>query len=508
MKNNILKIVVFLSIYILSNISLYYYFNNDKNNRISIYFIQKVQKLFSEYKATKNGFKMLSDFVYDNISQNKDLLNLIYTLKNSKTDKKKEIRKKIYKNLLNFYNLLKKYKIYYMTLYYPDGKVFLRMHQPYRFGDSLYSKNSFKFINNPSLLLAEIETGIIYNYPLFLNNKLIANMKISISYDVLKQELTKLFNSDYEYILHKDFISNSTLRTGQKLFIQSDINENFFYEESSIKRDRSRVTNKIIHKINLKLKNKISNKLNLKKNFAVAVKIDGKYYIVTFLTISPYQKIAKNIGYLISYEQDDTFEIFNNVFWHNIILGNVIIVLILLFIFYFLRINERLKLIAATDKLTGLFNRNKFYEIANIEIERANRYNRPLSLIIFDIDFFKRINDRYGHNIGDYVLKTLSSIIKKNTRKSDYIFRWGGEEFIILTPETDILGAKKLAEKLRKAVENFEFDTVKYVTISLGVAQYNKKIDKDIDSLIKRADDALYRSKESGRNMVTIYEVN
>jgi len=504
-KKNFLKIAIFLTIFIIFNILLFYYFQNDKQNRISIYFKQKVAKLFSEYKATKNGFKMLSDFVHDDIIEREDILNLIIKLKNAKVDEQRKIRKKLYNKLYKFYRLLKKYKIYYMTLYFPNGKVFLRMHQPYKFGDSLYKNhNSIPFINKNNILAHEINTGIIYNYPLFFNGKLIAHIKTSISYDVLKQELTKLFNSDYEYILKKDFISNSAFRTGQKLFIQSDINKNYFYEESSIKRDRSRVNNQTIHKINLLLKDRIKDKLNLEKNFAEAVKVQGKYYIVTFLTISPLQKNSHNIGYLISYEQDDTYGVFNSIFLHNIILANSIIILILLFGYYVLEMNEKLKLIASTDKLTRLFNRNKFYEIAPLEIERATRYKRPLSLIIFDIDFFKKINDKYGHNIGDYVLKELAKIVKNSVRKNDSIFRWGGEEFIILVPETNIVGAQNLAEKLRKAVENYEFDTVNFVTISLGVAQYNEDIDKDIDSLISRADEALYKSKEAGRNMVTV----
>ncbi len=502
-KKNILKIFIFFSIYTIFNLILFFYFQQDKENRIKLYFQQKVDKLFSEYRATQNGFKMLSNFVCDNINNREDILQLIYKLKTS--DDKNRLRKKLFDKLEKYYTLLKKYRFYYLTLYYPDGRVFLRMHQPYKYGDNLYKKNSsLDFIKNNPYLLNEIETGIIYNYQLFYKGKLLALVKTSISYDVLKQELTKLFNSDYEYILKKEFISKKTLKSGHKLFIQSDINDNFFYEETSIKRDRTRVANQTINKINLILKERLKDKLNLDKNFAEAVKVENKYYIVTFLTISPFQQKRYNIGYLISYEQDNTYEIFDSVFWYNIILGNIIIILILIFVFYVLQMNEKLKLIASTDKLTGLFNRNKFYEIISNEIERAKRYNRPLSLIIFDIDHFKKINDTFGHNIGDYVLKTIATIIKKNIRKNDTPFRWGGEEFIVLTPETDINGAATFAEKLREAVENYKFDKVVKVTISLGVAQYDPKKDKDIDSLINRADEALYKSKESGRNRVTI----
>ncbi len=507
MKNSLLLKSIFLVLaYAVLNGALIFYFNKDRQNRQKIYFEQKVDKLLSEYRATKHGFKMLSDFVHDEIGSEKEILSLIDSLKSSKNDKTaQKIRKTLYSKLKKLYTLLTKYKIYYMTLYFPDGKVFLRMHQPYKHGDYIYKKDSdkkrFDFVSS-QLTPNEIETGIIQNYPLFFGGRLLAHMKTSISYDVLKQELTKLFNSDYEYIIKKEFISNSALRVGQKLFIQSDISEEYFYEENSIKRDRSRVNNETIHKINSILKSKISKRLDLKNNLSVAVKVDGKYYVVTFLTISP-AKNAANIGYLISYEEDDTYALFETNFWNNVILGNIITFLILGFLFYVMRMNEKLKLIAATDKLTGLFNRNKFYELAELEIERSKRYDRPLSLLIFDIDHFKTINDRYGHNVGDYVLKTMADIIRKNIRKHDFIFRWGGEEFIILAPETNLEGAVNFAEKLRERVEEFQFKDVEKVTISIGVATYDQERDKDIDSLINRADEALYRSKSRGRNMVT-----
>ncbi|RUM48188.1 MAG: GGDEF domain-containing protein [Hydrogenothermus sp.] len=163
---------------------------------------------------------------------------------------------------------------------------------------------------------------------------------------------------------------------------------------------------------------------------------------------------------------------------------------------------ERFKHLAETDRLTGLFNKGKFNEVLKKEIERAKRYKRPLSLIIFDIDHFKRINDTYGHKVGDEVLRELAKVIKSIIRKTDFVVRWGGEEFVILAPETDLDGALKLAEKLRQTVEKHQFPTVKNVTISLGVAQY---IDEETpEEFIIRADMALYKAKENGRNRVEV----
>lgn len=121
---------------------------------------------------------------------------------------------------------------------------------------------------------------------------------------------------------------------------------------------------------------------------------------------------------------------------------------------------------------------------------------------MFDIDHFKEINDTYGHLTGDDVLKTLADIVRENLRKIDSLVRWGGEEFMIIAPETDLEGAKILAERIRKKVESYKFDKIKTITISLGLALFEK--DDTENSVIKRADDALYNAKKRGRNRVEI----
>ena len=159
---------------------------------------------------------------------------------------------------------------------------------------------------------------------------------------------------------------------------------------------------------------------------------------------------------------------------------------------------KRLEVISVTDKLTGVFNRRKLDEILHLEIEKAKRYENTLSLIIIDIDHFKRVNDTYGHQTGDSVLRSASQILQTNIRKIDFLGRFGGEEFLIICPETGKEGAMSLAEDMRKRIEEYEFPTVKHITISLGVATYSGNDDEE--SLIKRCDAALYQAKGEGRN--------
>ena len=161
--------------------------------------------------------------------------------------------------------------------------------------------------------------------------------------------------------------------------------------------------------------------------------------------------------------------------------------------------------LASTDSLTGISNRHHFFEQADKEFRRALRYHRPLSIIMFDIDNFKRVNDRHGHLAGDQVLKTVASTVQKAIRDVDILCRYGGEEFIVVLPETELDHAVEGAERLRHEVEELIVYTdggpVK-VTISLGVAALREEPGPNLERIISRADDALYAAKAAGRNKV------
>jgi diguanylate cyclase (GGDEF)-like protein len=155
---------------------------------------------------------------------------------------------------------------------------------------------------------------------------------------------------------------------------------------------------------------------------------------------------------------------------------------------------------AITDILTGVFNRKKLIDSLHAEINRTRRYKTPLSVIMFDIDHFKNINDLYGHDTGDDVLKEIVGIVSENIRENDILVRWGGEEFLILAPETNIYHARLLADKLRLMIKGFEFARVGNISGSFGVTQFRE--DDDMDSFIKRVDVSLYKAKKGGRDKV------
>jgi diguanylate cyclase (GGDEF)-like protein len=159
---------------------------------------------------------------------------------------------------------------------------------------------------------------------------------------------------------------------------------------------------------------------------------------------------------------------------------------------------------AETDYLLDIYNRDKFTQLLKTEMKRSQRYDHQLSLIMFDIDNFKEINDTYGHTIGDDILLMLKTFIERGIREYDIFARYGGDEFMIITPETDRQEAKALAERLQQALKTVEFPKVKQVTCSFGVTSF--KANEHIDTLIERVDQALYQSKEKGRDQVSVLE--
>jgi diguanylate cyclase (GGDEF)-like protein len=174
---------------------------------------------------------------------------------------------------------------------------------------------------------------------------------------------------------------------------------------------------------------------------------------------------------------------------------------------------ETLRIQAITDSLTGLYNRMHFNKIVEDEIHRASRYSRPLSVVMFDIDFFKRVNDTFGHITGDEVIKMVGAVTKEQVRATDTPARYGGEEFIVLLPETSVEGAAVVAERIRAQIETTAIQTEEHtisVTASFGVSHYrvktnNKLHEIGLSEFIANADQALYTSKNSGRNRVTVF---
>lgn len=218
-----------------------------------------------------------------------------------------------------------------------------------------------------------------------------------------------------------------------------------------------------------------------------------------------FEKAKKDLEFLNSQIQEQK----NNLLIKEDIISdqkNIIFALVFLSIIIFIlglngiRQNRLLKNLSQTDSLSGLYNRRFMNQKLEEEILKYKRYKTPFSLLLIDIDYFKKINDTYGHDKGDSVIKEISSLMQQNIRNTDICARWGGEEFLILAPNSDLNGALKLANNLKELIENTQFEVKQKVTISVGVSVFEENLNQE--KLLKLADNALYKAKGSGRNRV------
>jgi two-component system, cell cycle response regulator len=173
-----------------------------------------------------------------------------------------------------------------------------------------------------------------------------------------------------------------------------------------------------------------------------------------------------------------------------------------------LELESRLNDLARRDSLTGVLNRRTFHEVFQREWSRAVRYRHPLSCVMIDIDYFKKVNDTYGHLVGDHVLRFLAQSLEGQSRCPDYVCRWGGEEFCVLLPETDERGAQTWAERCCWTIAGAEFSSDEYnfaMTASFGVAERQEDV-RTPEQLLDRADQALYAAKRAGRHRVVCFE--
>ena len=164
------------------------------------------------------------------------------------------------------------------------------------------------------------------------------------------------------------------------------------------------------------------------------------------------------------------------------------------------KVVEQLRFLSERDPLTNVYNRRSFFIKLDDVIKEQHIHETPFSLIMFDIDHFKKINDTYGHLIGDDTLRRLTSLINEDKRSNDLVYRYGGEEFFILLKNTELKGAIQFAKRLHKLISDLKIPKVGHITVSMGVVEYGK--DESVDDVIKRVDDLMYDAKEAGRNQI------
>ncbi len=508
LKIDFIKKRYFLALFVFLVFIIHSIVHEKKDAIVHKYLNEKANQLNLEYHVIYDNYKEIADLVFKTEINKPSIIELF---KNHK-------RKELHQKLLTNYKTLRTFNIRQLHFHLPNNDSFLRMHRPNKFGDNLSKDRlTVKYVNENQKYIHGFEEGKIFNgfrfvYPIFDKNEHIGSVEISFSALAFIKDIAKYYKVKSNFLIDKSVVSDKVFKDEksnytnsplQKYYFQKSIidhlgvdlsarvisksKEQFMYKKIELGIPFS-IYDKVLKQIVtlIPLKNPISEKVTAVLTFRtkdIVITAEEKQQLTIFLTLS---MLSGLILFLIYKELKYKANLENKVKNRTMEL---------------LEVNEKLQDMAYIDSLTGAYNRHYFYEYVKNIISLTKREKTPLSFAMIDIDKFKDINDTYGHDKGDDVLKVLVREIQTNIRESDILVRFGGEEFVLVFPNTSLSQALIISEKLRKIIQNCILVKDVRFTISIGVSEYIISKD-DINSVLKKADTALYEAKNSGRNRV------
>jgi diguanylate cyclase (GGDEF)-like protein len=505
MRTLILLLVV-IAVYSISIIV----FETRYNERVSDHYEQEFQELDYQLDSLVAIYQEFSDYFYDKLVDNEYVLSSMADAWHGDEVERDQIRSDLYDYLEADYELMTEYNFRQFHFHFPDSTSFLRMHRPDTYGDSLIGvRNTVEYVNEYLVPVAGYEEGKIYNgyryvYPLLYNGEHVGSVEVSVSLSTVLEMLTELYaHSDYCFIISREVVEAKVFDEELTNYATSYINDAFLYdiETQSCISERNLVSEDELETLFRSMNEDDKEAILTYDYYHFNVEQNDVLYEII---LSPLENVEGNdVGYLISVSDDsrlDDLQYSNNI---NLIILSMLLLIVFVLIFVIEYGRKKLQVLSEVDRLTGIYNRRKFDKSLLSEMERSNRTRDKFSLIMFDIDHFKKVNDTYGHVRGDDVLKTLVTIVGEHIRIVDTFARFGGEEFIIVLTNSDAETAYNKANEIRSLVEQHTFEIVGKITISAGVCEYNNTY--SFDDIIKYVDNALYEAKESGRNKVIIY---
>ncbi len=492
----------------------YWYFSNLKSEKIASFEKRSLSQNKLLVDTVSQGLQKRADLIFDLQINQPSVLSLMAQANDPKL--RNIARKELYTQLLPKYKTLQRYGLRQLQFHLPKSVSFLRLHKPHSFGDSLKGiRYSIDLVNETKKVARGFEEGRIFNgfrnvYPLFYKGEFVGTVEISFSIDAIAKTLEQNKQNFYGLLIKKNLVQQKVWKENRKYYLESLLSKDYLWDKKAFSSLQHYTDTRMfldeLRSIEKTLQKHAAKKLDANKSFLLPCSTKRKNYVIVFLVL---KNIAhKPVGYIVKLERNDFFAQTKHFDATTLLLTMVSNFILVLLLFLFLKTErdakEALILRSNYDPLTNLLNRRGFETSYKTAFTSHKRKKAPFSLLFLDIDHFKKINDTYGHDIGDIVLKKLAQILKSNLRESDIIARWGGEEFVIVLNDTSAKAAKEVAQKLRKAIENFSEKPLPKFTISIGVT--DGSFEKSLDELVKEADTALYEAKKSGRNKVVVYE--
>lgn len=477
--------------------------------RTDLYISAELETLKSELDVSIKSYESFSRYVFEEIINKPEVLKLVAEAAVGDEQIRDLKRQELYQLLVADYSMLTEYRFRQLHFHFSDGVSFLRFHEPEKFGDRLFAvRDSIRIANQQQRYVSGFEEGRIFNgyrfvYPLRYEDRHIGTVEVSISMDYLMSMLNQLYpDNDLYFMLRRDVVEDLVFEDMQDNYRQSPFSPDYLFDKAvGAETDKYRQSFALNESLNQKIEEAARGQILKQGDFGFFIKNDDIDVEVRFLSIK--NIVGKQTAYIVSLREDQNFSQMRFDHIKDIILITLILFMFVMLSFFYNRERIKLQKLSYSDSLTGIYNRYMFLRQAEKEFERYKRYGSVFSITMIDIDHFKKVNDTYGHSEGDFVLREVTRIINENLRKTDVFARWGGEEFIVMMPETRSDGAYSAAEKLRAAIACHQFGMVGRVTISLGVAMIGEQ-DKSLELLISRADEKLYEAKRAGRNRTEI----
>lgn len=476
-------------------------------NKKRSYLDSEIKSFTSKITSILGSYDNFSNYIFYESKHKNAAFSIINEAYTANKDRKKELAVNLKKLLKEEYEKIESYGFDQIDFLFPDGEIFATL-QPKNDKNIFENYEKAEISNVHKTFMKSFEENNFYDsyryvYIMTYENKYIGIAEISMPL----ADLMKIFSNFYPDINIDYLIKNSILspvsasetqnKSGKEIYI-FDNYVNYF----SIKNNKNLKDGKETLYFE-KVRKKIQKHIKSDKSFGIFSDFENKKYINLFIPVKG--KKNKTIGYLMITSENLQYDKFSDDLYVEIIFISLSIIISLMGAFIFVKDKNKFRELSGSDYLTKLYNRSKFMEFSNYELKKCAKNNSSFSILLIDIDYFKKINDNYGHNTGDEVLRIISYLLKNSLRKTDIIARWGGEEFICLLPDTDFQNAFLIGEKLRKIVETIKFEENGSVTISIGIHE-KSNLDFTIESINKKADIALYYAKQNGRNKTIVYK--
>ena len=492
---------------------------------IIIFVLSMMLYQHTHYNLEKDVIKIrasVKDIYHESIKYDTNVLhtimNIITNNKNLSLALSERNRDMLLKHASPLYeDIRRNYNITHFYFTGIDRVNILRVHAPLRYGDTINRITTLQ-AEHSGTVAHGVELGPLGTFTLRLvspwydpkTNNLLGYVELGIEIDHIINKLEKLFNVHVVAMIKKEFLNRDKWESGMHTLGRTPHWDR--YQDKIVSNGQSDHTIYSLLAKRLTERELIANKSILEMTY------QNISYRVTVLPL--FDAGGNSVAEMILLANVTENE---NYARHTVHLGISTLLTVggILFIFFYWLVGRigrhiehseiALHDLATHDGLTGLYNHRTFYTILNDRIKHANRYKHNVSLIMLDIDHFKGVNDTYGHQAGDRILRGLSDRLMERVRSTDSVCRYGGEEIMVILPETELHHAQEIAEDLRLLIEKDTFDIGNdqniNITVSIGVTTYPEHA-KEIPSLVSHADTALYHAKKSGRNQVCMYKKN